>query len=319
MINTKTKLQYSIKTILLLSLTLFFSCQKSSKQKENITVGILPVKYFVEKIAGQQFKINVTLPPGQSPATYEPLPKQMEMLNHALVYFRIGLPFEKKWLNKIASANKNIKVVDLTQGIILKNKKKHFQKKLSYSNHFDDEQKNEQDKQKGEQKKTHEHGENDPHVWLNPFLVKQMAQMIYENLSDLKPNQEQIYKKNLNIFLKELDKVSSEISNQLKHLKQREIFVFHPAWGYFCDAFDLKQIAIEKEGKSPTAKELISVLNILKEKKAKTIFVQPEFNYSEIKTIAREINADVVKINPLAEHYLENLRDIADKIKAGLE
>ena len=282
--------------VMILLLTFLYNCQKSTDKKTNITVSIPPIKYFVDKIIGTNYSINVMLPKGQSPATHEPLPKQMERLKHSLFYFRMGLPFEEKWMHQITSANKKIKVINLQSGMVLKKNKKI---------------------RKRNEQSQHQHPDNDPHLWLNPFLVKKMIEIIYRELSDVQPDQKQFYKNNLDDFSRELDQVITEISNQLKNIKQKEMFVFHPSWGYFCDAFGLEQIAIEKEGKFPTSRELISVLEILREKKAKIIFVQPEFNLLDVKTIAQEINAKVVEIDPLAENYLENLKDVASKIEMG--
>ena len=110
---------------LLLIFLLFVSVSCSSKQsnshkyvsnkenqKQSVFVSILPMKYFVERIGGRHFDVQVLVGTGQSPATDEPTPRQMAKLNDAIVYFRIGVPFENVWLDRIKNANPEMQVVD---------------------------------------------------------------------------------------------------------------------------------------------------------------------------------------------------------------
>ena len=67
-----------------------------------VFVSILPQQYFVQQIGGDHVEVQVMVPPGASPATYEPSPRQMVGLAKARLYFAIGVPFEAAWMDKIA-------------------------------------------------------------------------------------------------------------------------------------------------------------------------------------------------------------------------
>ena len=249
---------------LLLSLMVVLGgCHQANQKKLNeITVGILPGKYFVQKIVGDDFPINVMLSPGQNPATYNPLPSQMKQLASSLVYFHIGVPFEERWVKKIAQANKKMKIVDLRDGIVLREiEDRHF------LDHLRPSKENSPGHHLYHDNKYHLHLGKDPHIWMSPLLVKQMAQTIYQTMVAIESkesNKKKVYRDNLDTFLQELDQVSRSLSHQLKELRQREIVVFHPAWGYFCDAFGLKQIPIEIKGTSPTPRELTHLITFIK-------------------------------------------------------
>ena len=94
----------------------------------------------------------------------------------------------------------------------------------------------------------------------------------------------------------------------------RRFMVFHPSWGYFAQAYNLEQIAVEVEGKEPKPKELIHLLKEAKEEKVKAIFTQPEFSDTVAKIIAKELQIPVVKVSPLAPNWSENLINIAKAI-----
>lgn len=122
-----------------------------------VTVSILPQKYFVEKIAKDKVEVNVMVKPGFSPATYEPKTSQMRKLANSKAYFSIGVPFEKVWLEKFEHANKNMLVVDTTYGI----------KKLEMEAHVhhdeDDHDEHKHDEHKDEKHHDHDEHKHDEH------------------------------------------------------------------------------------------------------------------------------------------------------------
>jgi len=108
-----------------------------------------------------------------------------------------------------------------------------------------------------------------------------------------------------------LDQAEEEIKNIFSDFDSKEFLVFHPAWGYFADNFGLKQIPIEVEGKEPDLKYLNKIITYAKREKIEVIFVQEQFSKKQANAVAEQINAKIIEIDPLAENYLENLKEIA--------
>jgi zinc transport system substrate-binding protein len=94
--------------------------------------------------------------------------------------------------------------------------------------------------------------------------------------------------------------------------------VFHPAYGYFTDAYGLEQIAIEENGAAPGLRHLAEVIDRARKQGTKTVFIQPQVSASYAETVAKAIGAKMVTMDPLAEDYIENLRAMARKIASGL-
>ena len=94
--------------------------------------------------------------------------------------------------------------------------------------------------------------------------------------------------------------------------------VFHPSWGYFARDYDLQQVAVEIEGKSPKPAHLKALIELARREKISVIFAQPQFSRKSAEVIAREIGAQVVLIDPLGEDWLDNMRMVADKMAAAL-
>lgn len=269
---------YAIGVVLLLGAMLLAGCGQGATPEStdtlNITVSILPQKYFVERIGGEYVEVNVMVEPGASPATYEPKPEQLTALSKAAAYVSIGVPFESAWLDKIASANEEMLMVDTTQGI--------------------------------------EKVGKDPHIWLSPTLVKTQAQIIYEALAELDPVHKDVYKANLDSFIADIDALDADIRKTLEGVKSRKFMVFHPAWGYFARDYGLEMIPVEIGGTEPSAAELAELIAEAQEEDIKVIFAQPEFSTKSAETIANEIGGEVLLISPLAPVWLDNLRQVAE-------
>ncbi len=95
--------------------------------------------------------------------------------------------------------------------------------------------------------------------------------------------------------------------------------VFHPAWGYFADAYGLQQVPIEMEGKDPKPAQLKSLIQHARESDIKVIFVQPQFSTKSAQLVANEIGGQVVFADPLTADWLANLREVASQFKAALK
>ncbi len=299
---------------LLLVVIAFLSCKakhtdtKKLSYPYNVFVSIVPQKYFVEKIGGDKVKVFTMVKPGFSPATYEPLPKQMVMLSKSRAFFRIRVPFEKAWIKKIRSSYPNLVIVDTTTGV--------KRRTLDTFKHLVDEHHKEHKEHKEHK---HDSGAKDPHIWLSPELVKIQAKNIAAALIKIDPKNSDYYKKRLKDFTSELDNLQAKMTKVLSKVKSKKLLVFHPAYGYLADEFGFKQIPIEIEGKKPGAKQLVAIIKYAKQHNIKTIFIQKQFSTREAEVVAKEIKGNVIKVNPLAYNYMENLFSIAKKIAKNME
>ncbi len=284
-------------------LMLLTGCATTPAQQEsdrlNVTVSILPEKYFVERIGGDKVQVNVMVGPGDSPHTYEPKPEQMAALSRSRVYFAIGVEFEGAWLEKFRSANPEMVLVDVSGSI----------EKIPMEDHHD-EGETEEDDHSGE--------ELDPHIWTSPENAKTIARRIAETLSEVDDQNASYYLSNLEDLLTEIDQLQIDIKDLLKDKQNRQFLVFHPAWGYFAQEYGLEEISIEVGGTEPSASELSAIITNALANNIRIVFAQPEFSTQIADYIASEINGKVVLITPLAEDWLENLRLVALSLAENL-
>ncbi len=282
-----------INIVIILFISILVAACKTNPVKKTdnlIAVSILPQKYFIDRISGNDFKVTILIPPGASPATYEPSPKQMREVTKATAYLRIGkIPFEQIWLPNLLNNTQNITVVDLSEGVtFIREQQQHGD---------------------------HKHqGGIEPHIWSSPVLAKTIAQNTYTILVKLKPENQQRYQQNLKKLLVDINQLIAEC-NTLKQQKQKTFLIYHPALSYLAKDCGLQQIAIEKEGKEPSPAHLHELVKLAKQNQIKTIFIQQQFNNENAKTLANEIGAEIVVINPLSENWLTEMRRIISKLK----
>ncbi|MEE9306324.1 MAG: zinc ABC transporter substrate-binding protein [Spirochaetia bacterium] len=271
--------------------------QKSSEQGEPIAfVSIGPQRYLVQSIAGSRIRVEVLVQPGQDPHTFEPTPKQMAQLSRGRLYFRIGVAFERSLIPRIRSSNPQLKIIDTQAGIELR--------EIEEGNH--------------EGEDHDEHG-LDPHTWLSPLLAKRQAQIIRDALIEADPGGREEYEAGYRNLAAELDSLHEEIAAVLAPYRGEEIFVYHPAYGYFIDEYGLRQVAVETGGSEPSAQQLARLIERARERQVRIIFVQPQFSRTGAEAVAEAIGGVVVPLDPLAEDYVENLREMARKIAEALE
>ena len=294
-------------------------CALSLFAKPVVTTSILPTKFFVEQIAGDTLDVNAMVGKGADPHTYEPKPKQMKELEKSELYFAIGIEFEDAWLDRFSKTFKDLRIVKTQDGIEKIAMSEEHEHHEHHEHKHEGEHKHEHHDHGDHKHHDHEAGEHhhhhdglDPHIWLDPILVKTQADNIAKALIEKFPQNAKLYEENLAKFKASLDELDGFIKNALKDVKTREFIVYHPSWGYFAKRYDLEQIAIEVEGKEPKPAELKELIEEAKEHGVKVIFVAPQFPTKAANLIAKETGAKVVTIDQLPENWLAEMKKTAE-------
>lgn len=298
-------------------------------QKPIISVSIPPQEYFVRKIAGNTLQINVIIPAGTDEHNFDFKPATMQKVEKSDIYFGIGLEIEKNLTKRFESIAKNLHFIDTGEG--LRNladtdgghlhsehlhgthsrnegKNSHGEHEAAISAHGKNSRENSPQKH-AQDKNTHAHSDEnkDPHIWLDPILVKAQADIIANALIAAYPHNKALYEANLANFQAELDALHAQISALLANKKGKKFIVYHPSWAYFAARYDLVQIAVEFEGKEPKARDLQRLIEVAKKEQIATIFIQKGFPQNMAKSLAKECGANVVEINHLSGDWHNEL------------
>ena len=251
---------------------------------EPLYVSILPLRSLVQGIVGDDFDIEVLVPPGASPETFEPTPRQFVGLNKAHMVFNVGLiDFETTLLAKVED---QAKVVDLSRGIEL------IAGTCSHGSHGH----------------THTHG-IDPHVWTSPRALQKMAENAYEAIREAYPDSVK-YETNYRLLQQELKALDERTAARIAASDVEYFIIYHPALTYYARDYGLRQIAIEADGKEPSAKQLTQLIRQAREDGVRRILYQSQFPASAVEVIARDIDAEYAEVDPLREDVIANIEEI---------
>jgi zinc transport system substrate-binding protein len=260
---------------------------------DDVFVSIPPQAFLVEEFARDLVRVDVLLPPGASPATFEPSPKQLASLDRSRLYLQIGAPFEGSVLEKLAGVMPELRIVDCRDGIQL-------------------------EPMEGTD---HDHGTAllDPHIWLDPRRMKIVAENTARALQEILPDEASSIESRLAPLLDAIDAADREVARVLAPYSGRRMVVFHPAFGYFARRYGLVQTAIEVEGKAPSPRRLATVIEELRHQRVRSLFVQPQFARSTAERVANALGCELVELDPLARDYLGNLETMAVRIAEALQ
>lgn len=267
-----------------------------------VFVSIEPLAWFVRRIGGPHLDVRALVRPGQDPHTYAPTPRQMVQLNQAKLLLGVGLPMQTRIAAKLASVAAPVRIVDLSEGIDT----------LPATSH-----RHGHDRDHGP--RAHDKAEMDPHIWMSPRIAKVLAQRICEQLIGLDPAGADAYRENLKSVETELADLDARLTRQLAPLAGKTFFVYHPAFGYFAEAYGLNQHAVEIGGRSPGPRHIKRLVAEAKAEGVTIIFVQKQFSSQAAQSIARQIGGVVIALDPLAGDYITNMTHIADSLERALE
>ena len=296
-------------TVLLLGL-LFLSCGKKEEEKapkengkteaaaenkETIVASTAPLKWLVEKIAGEDYNVIAIVPPNANHELFEPKPDDLKKLENSKLFFTYNLlGFEKKIAESLNNSDKVVNVLSSADPALLLKGHDHHEDKDKHDEHD-------------------EHGEIDPHVWFSLKLMPSAALEIKNKLVQAYPDKKDVFEKNYNAFLEELAKVKEDLDKKMASKTKKAYMIYHPALNYFIKDYNVEEVSVEYEGKEPTAQQIKEIIDEAKEHNITTILVQPQFPKQSIEIIAKEIpNAKIVEFNVDKENVFENLNQFVD-------
>ena len=261
------------------------SCRSGEAEEGRIgvVVTILPVADFMEQIGSDHVAVTVMIPPGASPHTFEPSPGQMVEVSRAAVYFKVGsgVEFELEWMDKILEQNPDLPVIDCSEGITVEG--------------------------------------GDPHIWNAPVNAMKMVDNIGQGLAGIDPDNATEYIGNARCYVDELKGLDDRVHQKLDGFPNRAFMIYHPSFGYLASEYGMEQIAIEHDGKEPTLKVIQDSIDMADKYNLQYVFAAPQFSTMHAETIAESIGGQVVLIDPLPEHYIDNIDTVTDNLAAEFE
>ena len=259
------------------------ACEGTKREKPVVTVTIEPLRYFVEQIAGDKVSVTTLVPKGSSPETYEPTAQQMVNMSKSVLFVKVGnLGFERTWMEKLNTLTSHITIVDTSEGI--------------------------------EYVSAPDRGITDEHTWMSTKNALVIAHNIYLALTKVDSSSSVYYKERYDSLVASINKLNSTITQQLKSIDNRSFIIYHPALTYFAKDYSLTQLALEEDGREPSAASLAKLITNAKKLGTKLMFVQKEFDNRNREIITIETGVKTVDINPLDYNWDKQMTLVANAL-----
>ncbi|MBS4191797.1 zinc ABC transporter substrate-binding protein [Bacillus sp. FJAT-49705] len=265
---------------------------KKDDNKLTVYTTVYPLQYFTERIGGKYVETHSIYPPGTDEHTFEPTQKDMIKLADADLFIFIGLGLEgfveksKKTLK-----NEHVKLISAGENVHLESTAAEDGDHEEGEHHEDD---------------GHNHGDIDPHVWIDPVYAKELAEAVKDALLEEMPEHKDEFIANYDVLIKELDQLNADFEQLTKHAKHKEIIVSHSAFGYWEKRYGIKQIGVSglNTSNEPSQKQLEKIINVAKEHDLKYVFFEQNVSSKLTEIIQKELGAE-----PLVLHNLSTLTD----------
>lgn len=270
----------------------------------NIITTIFPLADIITSIGGERVEVTTLLSPGDSPHTFEPSVEQARKTSEASLMFYIGGGLDD-WAVDLARGEgvPTVEVMEHMDQRILDYDTIH----LEEDNHHGCE---------------HYHGSDDPHVWMDPVLVKEViVPLVYGELKAVSPEDESYFTENLGSYQEALEELHQDIEKTVKGFSEKRFISYHSAWNYFAHRYCLEEAAAIEvfPGKEPSARWLTELVDLAGEKNIQVIFAEPQLRDKSAETIAEEIDGKVMILDPLGGEGIPGRESYVELIQYNLE
>jgi len=264
-----------------------------TNQSDMLTVytTVYPLEYFAQRIGGEHIEAKTIYPPGADEHTYEPSQKDMIQLAEADLFIYVGLGLEG-FVEKAKGTLENEDVHLLGAGEHL-----HLEE-VDEENHSVGEDVDEHD----HEEEDHNHGNVDPHVWIDPIYSKELAEAIKVELVELLPEYKDKLEENYQQLISELSTLDNKFTNLVENAKQKEILVSHSAYGYWEERYGIKQISISgmSTTSEPSQRELQKIISEAKGTNLKYVLFEQNYQSKLAEMVKQEIGAKSLTLHNLS-------------------
>jgi zinc transport system substrate-binding protein len=239
--------------------------------KLQVNTSFYPLYFFASQIGGDKADVKNITPAGSEPHDYEPTSQDIARIEKSGILILNG--GVEAWGNKIRDNLKGSDVLIITAGDGLLTQ------------------------QLAEEGQTIK----DPHVWLDPQRAKQETEKITQGFIMKDPSNSDFYlanEKQLNVKLDELDTLYKK---GLEHCQSKDIITSHTAFGYLASRYGLTQRPITglSPDAEPSSQQLAKIAKFARDNNVKYIFFESLVSPKLADTIANEIGAKTLVLDPL--------------------
>ncbi|MGG1688434.1 metal ABC transporter substrate-binding protein [Pseudalkalibacillus sp. NRS-1564] len=287
------------KLALLLSISTFIlvACgqdESDSKTDGKLTIytTLYPLEYFAERIGGEDVTAESIIPPGSDAHSFEPTTRTMAELAEADLFIYNGAGMEGfADAAQDTLSNEDVMVLESAKDI-----------------HLDE---SEEEHEEHEEHADHDHGDMNPHIWIDPILAIEQAENIKDALITLDPDQKETFETNFNSLQEELLALDQSFQEMADRAAKKEFLISHDAYSYWESRYGLEQLSVSglSPSQEPTQKQLEEIIETAKSHNLKYMLFEQNATPKPAKAVQKELGLNTLRIHNLSvltEEDIEN-------------
>ena len=282
----------------------------------NIVTSIKPLGFIASSIADGVTETQVIVPAGASPHDYNLKPSDVQKIQSADLLLWIGEDvdaFLQKSVKKLDSA-KLITIAEMDNiKDLLDEHEDHDHDHGHSQGHKHEKEHDHEHKHSHKHEHKHDHGHHHDHdhdehginwhVWYSPEISKLVAEKLAQKLIEQYPAKKAQIEQNYQDFNRSLAEKNQQIKSQLAPVKDKGFYVFHDAYGYFNEAYDLEQTGSFTINPlvAPGAKTLAKIKHEIKEHNVSCLFSEPQFTPKVIDSLSKATKVKIGRLDPMGD------------------
>lgn len=292
---------------IVLSLGACNDADKSAKPFKVLTT-FMPITLFTKAVAGNCAEVQALIPSNSGPHNFQAKPADLIALRQSKLLVKNGLGMENFLTKLINSAgNKDLLVIDSSRGITtLDSPEEEGHSEQDHSNH----------------------GEVNPHIWLDPLRAIKQVENIRDGLVKADPSCAASYRSNAATYVAKLKTLNAEITNQLNPYQGKTFVAFHDFAPYFASRYKLKvDFLVDVPELNPSPADLLRVAAEVKRSQLKALLSEPQEGERSFNALAKDLGVKVSVFDPMetgslqaslnpATYFKVMRSNVADLIKA---
>lgn len=242
-------------------------------ERVRIVASFYPISYIATMIGGNLVSVINLVPAGVEPHDFEPSPRDLVEIGNADILLYNGASFEP-WVKKWERSTKARPMHTISMSDVL------MEQRVSLIEN---------------------NGVVDPHFWLDPVIMKNEVEIIRALLVQADPSHKELFDNNALIFLSTLDALDQRFRAGLSSCSLHDIVVLHDAFSYLARQYNFTATSIEgiSPDEEPSPKDLVRIINLVREKDVKYIFFETVASPKFSELIAREVEGSTLVLNPI--------------------
>jgi zinc transport system substrate-binding protein len=324
----------------------------------HVKTTLYPLEDFTNRIGGEFVEVDNIVPIGADAHTFEPTANQMIEVAEADLFIYNGADFEG-FADSIKDtvASHDVTILTASEGIDLisydhdhthdhdheenhdhnddhsheheedhdhNNDHAHDHENNHNESDHEDHAHNDNEGNHSEEAHNHSHGDQDPHVWLDPIRSIQLAENIKEALIDINPEEQETFEANFETLKKELEELDEELQTMADKAERGTIVVSHAGYGYWEDRYGIEQIAIAglSPSNEPSIQQIQNTITIMEDNDINYVMFEQNIPTNIANTVKDEVGAEDVwlhNLEVLTEEDIENNEDYFSLMRRNIE